>query len=1024
VKTGGGGGVKTGRRLPHGTVTFLFTDIEGSSRNWEEDAAAANRALARHDNLFEALVAHHEGTVVRPRGEGDSRFAVFTQASRAIAAALDIQRAFTVEPWPTRVPLRVRLAVHTGEASVRAGDYYGTTVNRCARLRSIANGGQILVTRVTAELAGAALPDGVSLRDMGLHRLKDLAEPEHVLQLDHPDLPPEFPPLKSLSTQATNLPLQVTRFVGRERELNEIRRLLTNTRLLTLTGPGGVGKTRLALHVAADLVDAFDDGVWLVELASLLDGSLVHQAVASALRLREEPRGEFAEHVLDYLRSKRVLLVLDNCEHLVDSCAKFADNLVRSCANVQVLATSREPLLAAAEVAWRVPSMRTPSPRGPVTAKHVVSYEAARLFVERSSASDREFQLTDATAPALAEICRRLDGMPLALELAAAAARALGIEHIRDRLDDRFRLLVNGNRTAPSRQQTLRATLDWSFELLTAAERTLFVQLSVFAGGWTLEAAERVCASGATFASDVLELLTRLVDKSLVTVESNQDGTVRYRMLETVRQYAGERLEKRRSSALARRQHALFFTSLAEHSYSELRGPRQRQFLTLLEREHDNLRAALAWCAYAGEAELGLRLAEALTRFWQMHGYLTEGRHWVSAALEQGASTAHALRARALSGAGMLALNQDDFCAAETYNAESLRLSEELDDKWGVATALNGLASAVRAQGDKRRARDLYKQSLNIARELGDGSLMAPVLVNIGAVEHDVGDLDGSARALREAARLFREIGARDGLAYAINRLAAVARRAGDYEAAEAFGEEALAIFRELGHKVGVTWALLGLGTIARHVGNHALARSRYEEALALAHELKSRDRIASTLLNLGQIAVADGDYATARDLLQRSLALFRELGVNIDISVALAYLGQTAQAQGDLHEACTLYRECVAGLCGVQERPEIPGPLEKAAALISAAGDASAAARLLGAAAALRDSMHMPVPPSHQSQYGSIIAKTRAAAGSQTFARAWAAGSETGIEDALNDALKTLDALYSRNAPAIAGGA
>jgi class 3 adenylate cyclase len=480
---------------PTGTVTFLFTDIEGSTRLWEQQPEAMEEALARHDALAAGIIQQHDGHLVKHRGEGDSLFAVFTRAADAVAAGVALQRALHTEPWPAQANLRVRVALHTGDALLRDGDYFGAAVNRCARLRAVAHGGQTLLSSATQELIRDVLPEGMGFRDLGEHRLRDLARPERVFQLLHPDLPDDFPPLSSLNTLPNNLPQQVTSFIGREKEMADVRRLLATTRLLTLTGSGGTGKTRVSLQIAADLIAGEGDGVWLVELAPLADASLVPQAVATALGVREEPGKPLDQTLVEFLKPKRLLLLLDNCEHLLAACAELAGLILRGCPGVQIIATSREGLNIPGETTYRLPSLSLPDPRHlPSTAESLSQYEAVRLFIDRATAAVPSFAVTNQNAPAVAQLCVRLDGIPLAIELAAARVKAMSVEQINGRIADMFRLLTGGSRTALPRQQTLRAAIDWSYDLLSEKEKILLRRLSVFAGGWTIEAAEQVCS--------------------------------------------------------------------------------------------------------------------------------------------------------------------------------------------------------------------------------------------------------------------------------------------------------------------------------------------------------------------------------------------------------------------------------------------------------------------------------------------------------------------------------------------------
>jgi predicted ATPase/class 3 adenylate cyclase len=524
---------RSARALPLGTVTFLLTDVEGSSRHWEADPAAA-AALGRHEEIIADCVAGHRGARPVEQGEGDSSVSAFSRASDAAACAIEIQRALGSVRWPDGSELRVRMALHTGEAELRDdGNYRGASLNRCARLRSIAHGGQIVLSRASYEVIAERLPESASLRDLGGQRLRDLARGEHVWQLCHPDLVDDFPPVRPLGGVPNNLPVQLTTFIGREPEVELVRRLLGETRLLTLTGAGGCGKTRLALQVATEVLEDYLDGLWWVDLAPVAEPALVPSAVAAAVAVRESPAQPLTETLVRQLAAGRALLVLDNCEHQVTACARLADRLLHGCRAVGVVATSREPLGIEGETTWRVPSLRLP-PAGTPTIESLTQSEAVRLFIDRATRVRSNFRVTNDNAPAVAEICQRLDGIPLAIELAAARTRMLTPEQIADGLNDRFHLLTGGTRGALARQRTLEASVDWSHDLLDAPERTVFRRLAVFAGSFTLDAAEAVCAGEGIERQDVLDLLGHLVDRSLVQVET-EGPCARYRLLETVR---------------------------------------------------------------------------------------------------------------------------------------------------------------------------------------------------------------------------------------------------------------------------------------------------------------------------------------------------------------------------------------------------------------------------------------------------------------------------------------------------------
>ncbi len=597
--------------LPSGTVTFLFTDIEGSTRLLQQLGNRYADVLADYRRLLHDAVQDRGGLEVD--NQGDAFFFAFSSARDAVAAAVTAQQAISTHAWPRGALVRVRMGLHTGEALATETRYVGIDVHRAARIGATGHGGQVLVSDTTHALVARDLPEIMSLRDLGEHRLKDLAHPHHLFQVVVADLPADFPPLKSLDTLPNNLPRQLTSFIGRERETAEIKRQFTTTYLLTLTGTGGSGKTRLGLQVAADVIDEFPDGVWWVDLAALADPPLVPQTVASTLSLREQPGRPLIETLLEHLQPRTLLLVLDNCEHLLFACAQLVDALLRGCPHFKTLVTSREGLGIAGETLYPVPSLSTPDPQRVPPPEQLAHYEAVQLFTERAMAIQPTFRVTQRNAEAVAQVCRRLDGIPLAVELAAARVKVLPVDQIASRLDDQFRLLTGGSRMALPRHQTLRAAMDWSHNLLSDPERTMLRRLSVFAGGWTLEAAEAVCMGEGVEATDPLDLMTRLVDKSLVIAEA-RDGQGRYRLLETVRQYSRDRLLESGEAEVVRKRHRDFFLALGESAETHRGGPNQVMWLDRLEAEHDNLRAALEWSLGGGDAEAALRLAKGCTR--------------------------------------------------------------------------------------------------------------------------------------------------------------------------------------------------------------------------------------------------------------------------------------------------------------------------------------------------------------------------------------------------------------------------
>jgi predicted ATPase/class 3 adenylate cyclase len=887
--------------LPAGTVTFLFTDIEGSTTLLQRlgDRRYAE-VLEEHRRLLR--IAFEEGNGPEVDRQGDAFLVAFSRAREAVGAAVAAQRALMKHPWPEGASLSVRMGLHTGEPLSGTADYVGLDVHRAARICSAGHGGQILVSQAVEILATPDLPPGVSLQDLGRHRLRDLRDPEHLFQVVHADLAADFPPLKSLNARPNNLPIQLTSFIGREREKSEVRRLLSTSRCLALTGSGGAGKTRLALQVAAEALEAFPDGVWLVELAALSSPNLVPKAVASALGVSEQPGRALTEALRDALRGKSVLVVLDNCEHLVAACAYLADALLRACPNLRILTTSREALGVTGETVWRVPSLSVPDPQHLPPLDRFKEYDAVRLFIDRAMASDPQFAVTRSNAPAVAQVCHRLDGIPLAIELAAARVKVLAVEQIAARLDDRFRLLTGGSRTAVLRQQTLRATMDWSFDLLSEEERALLLRLSVFAGGWSLEAAEAVCSGNGVAASDILDLLTQLVDKSLVITET-QGGEARYRLLETVRQYGWERLVESNEAADIRRRHRDWYLDLAERAEPRLLSLEQVVWLERLEAEHDNLRAALELSRAEESAEAWLRLAGALHYFWFMRTNHSEGREWLEGGLSTKGNVAAMVRAKALYGAGNLAWGGAvrDRARAEILLSESLALFRELRDISGIAYALHNLAHVAARQGDYDRATARFEESIALFREAGNKWGLGWSLQCLGHEKLREGDIGRAKALIDESLPIVREVGNRYTLAYVHHNLGRIAERQDDYERASALLEEALPLAQGVGDKDHVDDLQYDLANLSLRRGDNKRAARLHRESLISRRERGMKEELTDSLEGLGRVACAQEHYKKAAllfgavEALRETLALHREPSDQVD------YNGWVASTRGAL---------------------------------------------------------------------------------------------------------------------------
>jgi predicted ATPase/class 3 adenylate cyclase len=922
-------------------VTFLFTDIENSTQWWEEQPGWMAGAFARQEALIRAAVAAHGGYVYKMIG--DAFQAAFATAPAALAAALAAQRALAAEPWGGGGPLRVRMALHTGITDERGDDYVGPVLNRVARLLAVAGGGQVLLSQAAFELARDHLPPDARLLDRGEHRLRDLIRPEHLYQLAAPGLPPGDAPLRTLDAFPHNLPLQVTSFVGRERELAEVKRTLLAERLVTLTGPGGTGKTRLALQAGAELLELFPDGVWLVELATLADPALVVGAVAQTLGVRESSGRPLLSLLGHYLRGKDLLLLLDNCEHLVDACAALVAALLAASPTVCVLASSREALGIGGEVAYRVPSLSVPDPRHPPAPEQLSAYDAVRLFIERAEAVQPGFAVTRDNAPALAAICQRLEGIPLAIELAAVRVRLLRPEQIAARLDDRFRLLTGGSRTALPRHQTLRALIDWSYDLLGAAERALLGRLAVFAGGWTLDAAEAVCADdgrqttddgrqttssgdgpptadGPLPTADILDVLTALVNKSLVQAEAESGPEARYRLLETIRQYARDKLHERGGGAAVRGRHLAYYAARVAAAAPHLRAADQVAWLDRLDRDVDNLRAALEWSLQA-DRPAGLALAAQLLWFWHIRSHRSEGVEWLERLLaadgpaERAAarSPEHQLaHGAALNAAAALMVMHGNPERGMALAEESLALHRALGapGKPGMAMALWDLAQGNSQHERLDLARSQSEQSLALYREVGDRFGVAQCLDNLGSYALMSGQYEEAERIWTEDLGIRRAIADRDGEAWVLTCLANLEFWRGNFERAMELFRDSHAAFLEVNNQWAVSMALSGMGAVMLSEGRFDEASEIYEAALAYSREMGDQNVVAGRRYDLARVAWSRGDYDRAAQLYEETLAYVREIENESAIAGTLYDLAGVAWAQGQYDLADKRYAE------------------------------------------------------------------------------------------------------------------
>ena len=834
-------GRTTMAELPAGTVTFLFTDIEGSTQLWEKHPQAMKAALAGHDSALKRVIGSNNGRIIKTTGDGVH--AVFEKVSDAIDSTIAAQRELRALALAehAEIQLSVRMGLHTGEAELRAGDYYGQSLNRAARIMSAGHGGQILLSSITADLAREHLSSEMVLVDLGEHRLKDLARAERIFQLSADGLRAQFPAIRSLDALPNNLPLQLTSFIGRENEIAEAAKKLFSTRLLTLIGPGGTGKTRLSVQLAADLLPSFSDGVWFVELAPLADPALVLPSIAKAFNIRAQLGMPLLDIVLNYVRAKHLLLILDNCEHLIEPCARLAEQLLQNSPDLKIIASSREALGINGEAIYRVPSLSLPDATT-LTADTLSGYEAARLFIERARAANPKFEVTDVNASAIAQICNRLDGIPLAIELAAARSSVFSAEQIAARLDDRFKLLTGGSRTALPRQQTLRALIDWSYDILSEGERTLLRRLSVFAGGWTFEAAEAICAD-----LDVLDLLAQLVNKSLVTAE--EGPLTRYFLLETIRQYARDKLLDSGESEAARDLHMRHFVDFAETTAPRIDTQEVLKWIPKLDAEYDNFRSAFDW-GLDNHMESCLRLVGALAYYWFRRGHGAEGIRMADETLSR---------------------------AARAEAKDGLSTPEQMMI-W--ARALQAISFLSYSQGDNKSAYRAAGESIALARQLGDDRMLATALAFSGSAKIFDGDHTGAVREVEEAVAIARKSGEKLGLGIALGMMAQVEMIARhDVNAAEAFEREAIALTADGGN----TWAILMLhfatGRGAMFRGDYVTARERFAKCLPIFQEMKDEHRVNMIYSEFGHIDRYEGRYPQAEEAYRKTILVWEKLG-------------------------------------------------------------------------------------------------------------------------------------------------
>jgi predicted ATPase/class 3 adenylate cyclase/DNA-binding CsgD family transcriptional regulator len=1002
-----------GELVPTGTVTLLLADVEGSTRLWETQPDAMTAAFANLDRTLARVVDAHHGVRPIEQGEGDSFVVAFGRASDAVACALELQRA----PLD---PIRLRIGLHTGEVQLRdESNYIGPTINRTARLRDLAHGGQTVLSSTTSDLVTDRLPADAWVSDLGTHPVRDLPRPERVMQLCHPEIRNEFPPLRTpKAARSHNLPVQLTSFVGRRTEIDEIRRSLDgDDRLVTLTGAGGAGKTRLAIEVAGRLTTEFADGVCFVELAPITDVTLVPVAAVRAFGLRDEPFRSAVETVARFIGDRRVLMVLDNCEHVLDAVAELTTTLLSNCARLTLLTTSREPLGLAGEVIYRVPSLS-------------LDGEAIELFADRARRARPELSLTDDNASAIAEICHRLDGVPLAIELAAARVRALSLEEILDGLHDRFRLLTGGSRGAVRRQQTLRASVDWSHALLTEPERVLFRRLAVFMGGLDIAAAQAVAGGSDIERHQVIDLMTLLVDKSLVTAE-HTSGPTRYGLLETMRQYALEKLGESGDSDVVRTHHRDHYTALA--ATIDIPGETELdRRIDRCESEIDNMRGAFTWSLECSEVDRALELASALTPLWVSRGRVLEGLSWfeaVLAALDAEAAPAVRARAmvdraatdnwafitsfdlaqqgleiarsvsdpkllvRALAACAGQALYRSD--KAQQYFDEGIDLARQLGERWWLCELLTWRAFSGNATGNLTITLNNADKGRALAEAIGDRFHGRLCRIWLALAQVCLGDLTRGNRELstvRDDARAANDNGV---LALSLITLAYGLTTQGELESARATAEQAIDVTAAIGgFYLDTAYAISALAAFA--AGDVTSARTECEKSLQ--HMAPEREPLTLSLAPLAEVAAANGDLGEARRWADRAVSKTS----NWHLLNALVSRARVATARGELQQAERDAYDALAMNIDMQAHLATPDLLECLAILGTNSDQHLSAARLLGAAEAVRQRIGAVRFTIYAADYDANVTLLRNSLGEAEFDKAWAEGTALSAEEAL----------------------
>lgn len=1027
--------------IPSGTVTFLFTDIEGSTRLSQEFPESLQSAIDIHNSILKNTVESNGGFVFEIIG--DAFCCAFQNAGDAVKAAIQSQTELAKVNWNEAV-IKIRIGIHSGNAEWNGNIYMGyITLARTARVMSSAYGEQILISNDTYNLFQHT-GDEITFRDLGERRLKDVIQPIRLFQVVAGGLREDFPALKTLDARPNNIPVQLTSFIGRNKEIAEVKRLLKQSRLLTILGSGGSGKTRLAMQTGADLIDEFSNGVFIVELAPVSDPLLITQTFLNTLCLKEEKGKSPKESLTEFLKEKELLLLIDNCEHLISECAELTEHLLLNCQKLKIITTSREAMNCAGEQVFKLPTLSFPDASEKLSAEELSKYESVRLFIERALSVNHSFRINESDAPALAEICRRLDGIPLAIELAASRIKVLSVEKIQQRLDNRFNFLTGGKRTALPRQQTLKAMIDWSYDLLSDKEKLLWRRLSVFAGSGDLDAIENICTDDIISKSEIFDILENLSQKSVISYDHEIEH---FKMLETIRQYGNEKLISENEFEKISDKHLEYYINLAETSDSMLSGNEMDSILKKLEYERNNFEKCMLYALINSSSKDALKIAASLGNFWKIRGHYSEGIRWLEKCLESGMNTHEQITAKAhcklsklfnlrgciddslvhiekgleiyrylndekgiaevLHNKGLICFEQGNYDLASRLYEECLELFKKSDDKKNITYSLNDLGSLLIEKGEYQRAEKIFRECAALHKETGEKRGLAYSLFNLGNVMIEQGNLKDSLQVFEESILYFGELKETRGLAYCKCSLGNVSYHLGEISKAEKLLDESISLFRNTEEKRGLSFSLSSRANIAQHSEDFQLSSRLLEESLSLSRETEYKPIIAYSLFSLGNSYFSQNDFDKAKEVIEESLAISTEIGHKPGIAFNLNCLGNISLHKNDTAAALDYLTKSLVINKELNQKKEIAVNLTGIAEVKFNSGDFPCAVKFLGFVKESLNELNLKPEKTNSDRYEKLLSNLKNKLGEKDFKKHYDDGKNHSLEKITELALK-----------------